>query len=242
MTPPTTTRCAVSDASSRRSSRRTAISTSRTNVRTGEPDRVGYLAVLRGRGALGDRTVAERAARSLVPHDGASGPRASSPPNATTSTSCRSRPLNDHWASYGFAEMADWPLGDAEADYARSVYGRFQLLIRWEAHRRTQARRTRGRTDRNAAPPRWAHGSKVKAPSPASRASTTGSTICADLTLDSTAVWCRGARRTSARLRRRRDRRRVVHRQREPHGRPAARDLGPARPRLPARGQLRASR
>jgi len=42
-------------------------------------------------------------------------------------------PLNDHWASYGFAEMSDWPIGDDQADYARDLYGRFHLLIRWEA-------------------------------------------------------------------------------------------------------------
>jgi hypothetical protein len=42
-------------------------------------------------------------------------------------------PLNDHWAAYGFAEMADWPLGEDEARYARALAGRFHLLIRWEA-------------------------------------------------------------------------------------------------------------
>jgi hypothetical protein len=42
-------------------------------------------------------------------------------------------PLNDHWASYGFDEMAEWPVTDAEADYARALYARFQLLTRWEA-------------------------------------------------------------------------------------------------------------
>ncbi|MGH8978136.1 MAG: hypothetical protein ACRDV7_08690 [Acidimicrobiia bacterium] len=42
-------------------------------------------------------------------------------------------PLNDHWASYGFAEMAEWPITDAEAKYARALYARFQLLTRWEA-------------------------------------------------------------------------------------------------------------
>jgi hypothetical protein len=42
-------------------------------------------------------------------------------------------PLNDHWASYGFAEMSEWPIGDDQADYARALYGRFHLLIRWEA-------------------------------------------------------------------------------------------------------------
>jgi len=42
-------------------------------------------------------------------------------------------PLNDHWAAYAFAEMSDWPLADEPAEYARALYGRFDLLIRWEA-------------------------------------------------------------------------------------------------------------
>lgn len=43
-------------------------------------------------------------------------------------------PLNDHWASYGFAETAArHRLPDPEADYARRVYGRFHLLVRNEA-------------------------------------------------------------------------------------------------------------
>jgi hypothetical protein len=45
-------------------------------------------------------------------------------------------PLNDHWAAYGFAEMATWgPVSDAVADYARLLYGRFALLIRTESKR-----------------------------------------------------------------------------------------------------------
>ena len=43
-------------------------------------------------------------------------------------------PLNDHWAAYGFAEMATWTrLDDDVADYARALYGRFALLIRTES-------------------------------------------------------------------------------------------------------------
>lgn len=42
-------------------------------------------------------------------------------------------PLNDHWAAYGFAEMADWPIADTSAEYARALYGRFHVLIRWDA-------------------------------------------------------------------------------------------------------------
>lgn len=45
-------------------------------------------------------------------------------------------PLNDHWAAYGFAEMATWGrLTDEVADYARLLYGRFALLIRTESKR-----------------------------------------------------------------------------------------------------------
>jgi hypothetical protein len=45
-------------------------------------------------------------------------------------------PLNDHWAAYGFAEMAGWTtLDDDITDYARELYGRFALLIRTESKR-----------------------------------------------------------------------------------------------------------
>jgi hypothetical protein len=47
-------------------------------------------------------------------------------------------PLNDHWAAYGFAEMATWTtpgVDDDVADYARQLYGRFALLIRTESRR-----------------------------------------------------------------------------------------------------------
>ena len=55
-------------------------------------------------------------------------------------------PLNDHWAAHAFAEMAAWPIGDAEADYARSLAGRFAALIRWEAQKDS------------GAPYSWTHG------------------------------------------------------------------------------------
>ena len=47
-------------------------------------------------------------------------------------------PLNDHWAAYGFAEMATWAtpgVSDNVADYARLLFGRFALLIRTESRR-----------------------------------------------------------------------------------------------------------
>ena len=47
----------------------------------------------------------------------------------------RFRPLPDHWASYGLAEMAEWGLSDAEIDYARRLAGRFGFLIRVESQR-----------------------------------------------------------------------------------------------------------
>jgi len=55
-------------------------------------------------------------------------------------------PLNDHWAAHGFAEMADWPITDSEADYARALYARFQVLTRWEAQKD------------GGAPYSWTHG------------------------------------------------------------------------------------
>ena len=42
-------------------------------------------------------------------------------------------PLNDHWAAYGFAEMAEWGLGQPEIDYARRLAARFGFLVRTEA-------------------------------------------------------------------------------------------------------------
>jgi hypothetical protein len=50
-------------------------------------------------------------------------------------------PLNDHWASYGMAEMAEWqpPLRDENIDYARRLAGRFSLFIRFEAQKSDNA-------------------------------------------------------------------------------------------------------
>ncbi len=42
-------------------------------------------------------------------------------------------PLNDHWASYGFAEMAEWGLEEPEIEYARRLAARFGFLVRAEA-------------------------------------------------------------------------------------------------------------
>ncbi len=60
-------------------------------------------------------------------------------------------PLNDHWAAHGFAEMASWPIGDSEADYARALAGRFAALIRWEAQKDS------------GAPYSWTHGPSRRA-------------------------------------------------------------------------------
>ena len=48
----------------------------------------------------------------------------------------RFRPLPDHWAAYGLAEMAEWGLSEPEIEYARRLAGRFGLLIRVETQRR----------------------------------------------------------------------------------------------------------
>ena len=45
-------------------------------------------------------------------------------------------PWNDQWAAYGLAEMADWPLNDANVAYARSLAERFGFLVRFESGRR----------------------------------------------------------------------------------------------------------
>ena len=45
-------------------------------------------------------------------------------------------PLNDHWAAYGFAELArQRRLEPVVASYARLLYGRFALLVRTESRR-----------------------------------------------------------------------------------------------------------
>jgi hypothetical protein len=70
------------------------------------------------------------------------------------------RPLNDHWASYGFAEMAGWGVEDPEAEYARRLYGRFSLLVRFEAQRESGglAALTHGPERRAAALGTWVEG------------------------------------------------------------------------------------
>ena len=62
-------------------------------------------------------------------------------------------PLNDHWASYGFAEMAEWGLEEPEIEYARRLAARFGFLVRAEAQLEGGgiAALTRGSTPRRAA-------------------------------------------------------------------------------------------
>ncbi|HEX5939820.1 MAG TPA: hypothetical protein VFZ12_05635, partial [Dehalococcoidia bacterium] len=48
-------------------------------------------------------------------------------------------PLNDHWASYGLAEMVEWGLADHHTDYARDLAGRFGFLVRVEAQKEDNA-------------------------------------------------------------------------------------------------------
>jgi hypothetical protein len=69
-------------------------------------------------------------------------------------------PLNDHWASYGFAEMAGWGLNDDHTDYARRLYGRFSLLMAVEAQREAGglSALTRGPERRAAALGTWVEG------------------------------------------------------------------------------------
>jgi hypothetical protein len=69
-------------------------------------------------------------------------------------------PLNDHWGAYAFAEMADWPLADDVAAYARRIAARFDLLIRWEAQRDAGAPYswTHGPVKRAAAVGTWLEG------------------------------------------------------------------------------------
>ena len=62
-------------------------------------------------------------------------------------------PLNDHWASYGFAEMAEWGLEEPEIEYARRLAARFGFLVRTEAQLEGGgvAAATRGTTPRRTA-------------------------------------------------------------------------------------------
>ena len=65
----------------------------------------------------------------------------------------RTRPLNDHWAAYGFAEMAEWDLGEPEVEYARRLAARFAGLVEREAEveRGSPAARLSGREPRRGA-------------------------------------------------------------------------------------------
>lgn len=72
-------------------------------------------------------------------------------------------PLNDHWGSYGFAEMGAWDrpnVTDEEARYAGELYGRFSLLIRNESARDQSwiAGLTHGPARRSAALGTWVEG------------------------------------------------------------------------------------
>ena len=70
-------------------------------------------------------------------------------------------PLNDHWASYGFAELAKREhLDDDVIDYARRVAFRFDLLIRSQAQRDAGAlyALTHGPARRSAALGTWVEG------------------------------------------------------------------------------------
>lgn len=69
-------------------------------------------------------------------------------------------PLNDHWAAYGFAEMAGWGLDDDHTDYARRLYGRFSLLMAVEAQTESGglAGLTRGPERRAASLGTWVEG------------------------------------------------------------------------------------
>ena len=61
------------------------------------------------------------------------------------------QPLNDHWASYAFAEMAEWELGEPEIAYARRLVARFGGLVEREAKVERNSVSTIGREPRRAA-------------------------------------------------------------------------------------------
>lgn len=69
-------------------------------------------------------------------------------------------PWADQWASYGLGEMADWGLEDHHIDYARSLAGRFGLLVRAESQRDfgDWSRRLHGPTARAAGMGTWVEG------------------------------------------------------------------------------------
>ena len=58
--------------------------------------------------------------------------------------------------------MVDWPITDNEADYARALYARFQLLTRWEAQKDGGAPVLVDRTGPNGGPRRWGRGSRAR--------------------------------------------------------------------------------
>jgi hypothetical protein len=65
----------------------------------------------------------------------------------------QTRPLNDHWAAYGFAEMSEWRLDEPEVAYARRLVDRFAALVEREAEveRGSAAARLSGREPRRGA-------------------------------------------------------------------------------------------
>ncbi len=69
-------------------------------------------------------------------------------------------PLNDHWAAYGFAEMAEWGLEDQHTDYARRLAARFSLFIRFEAQKTDEGMslQVRGDSRRSSALGTWVEG------------------------------------------------------------------------------------
>jgi len=69
-------------------------------------------------------------------------------------------PWADQWAAYGLAEMASWPLSDANIAYARALAERFGFLIRVESQRRdsTVSKLLHGRQARAAGMGTWVEG------------------------------------------------------------------------------------
>jgi len=69
-------------------------------------------------------------------------------------------PWADQWASYGFGEMADWPLQDYHIAYARSLAERFGFLVRVESQRRDNwfSKALHGRQARAAGMGTWVEG------------------------------------------------------------------------------------
>jgi hypothetical protein len=69
-------------------------------------------------------------------------------------------PLNDHWAAYGLAEMAEWGLAQHHIDYARRLAARFGLFIRFEAQKTDEGINlaVRGDSRRSASLGTWVEG------------------------------------------------------------------------------------